>query len=263
MSTHDQDLAEAFDGQAERFERAPVQTDGTALGALVRFTGLEAGRRVLDCGCGPGLVAEAFLEAGCDVTGVDLSGEMVARARARCARFGARALFERASLMDGRVAGAFDAAISRSVLHHVSDAAAFVARQAELVRPGGVVVASDHVADPDPVRGTWQQDVERLRDRTHTRCLSPGALVELFALAGLEHVRYAEEPFELDFDEWFDRGTPAASKAEVRALLVSGSARGFVPAARADGGVTISCCRALVRGELPALPGLGGEARPR
>src|SRR4051812_11349050 len=112
MSDHDRALATAFDGQAARFERAPVQSDPAALAALVRFAGLAPGSEVLDAGCGPGLVAEAFLEAGHRVSGVDLSAEMVERARRRCARFGDRARFAQASIFDAAPGGPFDATVS-------------------------------------------------------------------------------------------------------------------------------------------------------
>src|SRR4051812_45742076 len=121
MAEHDRALAEAFDGQAERFERASVQSDPAALSRLVSFAGLPGGSRVLDAGCGPGLVSEAFLNDGHRVVGVDLSAEMVTRARARCARFGDLARFERGSVLDAVPGGPFDAAVSRYVVHHVTD----------------------------------------------------------------------------------------------------------------------------------------------
>ena len=64
-------------------------------------------------------------------------------------------------------------------------------------------------------------------------------------------MRLVEEDLQIDFDEWFDRGTPALPKAEVRAKLLAGQARGFDPLPRADGGITIRCVRALVRGVKP------------
>ena len=39
------------------------------------------------------------------------------------------------------------------------------------------------------------------------------------AWAGLEEVLLVEEPFTLDFDEWYDRGSPFESKADVRDRL--------------------------------------------
>src|SRR5438045_1414960 len=98
MSDHDERLAAAFDGQAAQFERAPVQSDPAALERLVRMADLPPGAWVLDAGCGPGLVSAALLHAGCRVLGVDLSNEMIARARRRCEAYGSRAQFERKSV---------------------------------------------------------------------------------------------------------------------------------------------------------------------
>jgi SAM-dependent methyltransferase len=246
-SRHDQELAAAFDSQAPLFERSPVSADQASLRRLVAFADLPPGSRLLDAGCGPGLVAEAFLAAGSDVLGVDLSEEMVRRARERCARFAGRARFERRSVLD-LGPELLDATLSRNVLHHVEDPGTFVRTQAALVRPGGVVVASDVTGDTDPDLQAWMQQVERLRDRTHTRNLPPGELLDLFARAGLVELRLVEEEVVLDFDEWFDRGTPVAPKAEVRALVLARRARAFPPEAAPGGAVRIRCRRALLRG---------------
>lgn len=253
-SEHDRSLAHAFDGQAAQFERAPVQSDPKALRRLVAFADLPAGSRVLDAGCGPGLVAEAFLEAGHAVAGIDLSAEMVARAERRCERFGDRAIFRCGSVFEDHpdLGGPFDAAVSRYVLHHVADPLAFIRCQAALLRPGGVLVLSDHTTDPDPSRASWHQQVEKARDQTHTANLTPVGLADLLAEAGLVAVRLIEEDFTLDFDEWFDRGTPAESKEAVRVRFLSGPpARGFQVMPRPDGGFTIACWRAIVRATKP------------
>ena len=94
------------------------------------------------------------LDAGLRVVGVDLSREMIERARKRCAAHGDRATFLQVSVFDRQLdaLGPFDGAISRYVLHHVVDPSAFVARQVELLRPGGVLVVCDHLTDPDPDR---------------------------------------------------------------------------------------------------------------
>jgi SAM-dependent methyltransferase len=252
VSDHDQQLARAFDSQAPLFERAPVQSDPAALARLVHFADLPADRLILDAGCGPGLVCAAFLAAGHRVAGVDLSGEMVSRAKIRCARYGERARFLQGSLFDKSIAelGPFDAAISRYVLHHVVDPAVFLARQVELLKPGGVVVVCDHVSDPDPAVAEHHNAIEVARDKTHTRNLTGGDIVDLLASAGLSSIRFAEESFVLDFDEWFDRGTPAEDKDVVRNHLLSGPAiRSFRAIALGDGVVRIEGIRASARGE--------------
>ncbi|WP_165073534.1 class I SAM-dependent methyltransferase [Paludisphaera rhizosphaerae] len=248
---HDEDLAGAFNDQAAKFEKAPVQSDPAALERLVRAADFPPGSRLLDAGCGPGLVAEAFLKAGFQVVGADLSPVMIERAQARCAPFGDAARFVQASIHSPEIAalGPFDGAYSRYVLHHVLDPRAFLARQIELVRPGGFVVLCDHLCSPDPARARKHQELEVARDRTHTRNLTGGQLVDLFAAAGLTEIRCVEEEFELDFDEWFDRGSPSESKDSVREVLLAGlDARGFRVAPGQKPSIRIECVRAIVRG---------------
>ncbi len=251
MNDHDQALSLAFDSQAPQFERAPVQSDPAALSRLVRETELPAGGLIFDGGCGPGLVAAALLDAGFRVVGVDLSQQMVERARKRCAAHGDRAAFLQASIFDRRLdaEGPFDGAISRYVLHHVVEPSAFVARQVELLRPGGILVACDHLTDPDPVLAEHHRKLEWARDHTHTRSLTGGAIVNIFAAAGLREIRLVEESYALDFDEWFDRGSPVDTKENVRESLLTGPrARGFAPELRPDGSIRIEGIRAIVRG---------------
>lgn len=247
MKPHDRELQRAFDGQAAGFESSPVPTDAAALQRLVAFARLPAGTRLLDAGCGPGLVAEAFLAAGCSVHGVDLSAEMLRRARERCARFGDRASFDQVPVALAP-AGPFDAAVSRFVVHHVEEPRAFLRAQVSRVRAGGAVVLCDHVTDPDPAAALGHQQIERARDRSHTHNLTSGGLADALAAAGLSAVELLEEDLLLDFDEWFDRGTPALPKAEVRERVLEGRARGFTPTLRSDGGITLRCVRVLARG---------------
>ena len=192
------------------------------------------------------------------MTGVDLSEEMVA-APGPAAPGSATGPVSSAVALSTVTGGPFDATISRYVLHHVADPAAFVRRQVELIRPGGLVVLSDHTTDPDPTLADRHNAIERLRDRTHTRNLSPGTIVDLLASAGLGEIRLVEEAFTLDFDEWFDRGTPAAPKDEVRARS-SIAADPRVPGGRSSppGQVTIHCWRAIVRGR----KSVEGDGRP-
>jgi 2-polyprenyl-3-methyl-5-hydroxy-6-metoxy-1,4-benzoquinol methylase len=249
MSNHDHALAAAFDKRAAQFEKAPVQTDPDLLACLIQAADFPAGGRILDAGCGPGLVAEALLQAGYRVVGVDLSAEMIIRARQRCAPYGERASFEQKSLFDAALSGPFDGAISRFVLHHTPDPLAFIRRQAQLLRPGGVLAACDHTTDPDNTCRSWHQRIERARDRTHTCNPTPGEMVDWFVAAGLVDLRFIEAPLVLDFDEWFDRGTPAEDKATVRQWLLSGpSARGYRPRVQEDGRVRIEGWLGIVRG---------------
>jgi 2-polyprenyl-3-methyl-5-hydroxy-6-metoxy-1,4-benzoquinol methylase len=251
MTDHDQQLAEGFDAQAPKFERAPVQSDPAAIERLVRHADFPPGGRVLDAGCGPGLVSSGLLDAGLHVVGVDLSTEMIERARKRCAAHADRARFLRGSVFDPVLDpfAPFDGTLSRFVLHHVVDPLAFLTRQVALVRRGGVVVACDHSTDPNPDIAAHHNALEIARDRTHTRNLTSGELVDLVARVGLNEIRLVEDSFTLDFDEWFDRGTPGDTKDAVRGRLLSGPvSRSFRPSVMGDGSIRIDGIRTIVRG---------------
>src|SRR6202042_1570180 len=89
------------------------------------------GRRVLDVGCGTGIVARLFQAAGAEVLGVDPDERMAAQARARGLEV------EVARIEDWDPAGrAFDAVVAGQAWHWV-DPVAGAARAAQALRPGG------------------------------------------------------------------------------------------------------------------------------
>jgi len=96
------------------------------------------GRRVLDAGCGGGLVARELAAAGAEVVGVDRSrGSLGVARRAVGTRFApAQGRLERLPF----AAGAFDAVVAADVLEHLPDLPAAVAELARVLAPGGSFV---------------------------------------------------------------------------------------------------------------------------
>lgn len=101
------------------------------------------GLRILDIGCGGGLVCEPLTRLGAAVTGIDPSEETVSIARAHAKGAGLPVTYEATTAEALLARGmSFDAVLALEVVEHVEDVQAFVATVAGLVRPGGAVVFS-------------------------------------------------------------------------------------------------------------------------
>jgi len=97
------------------------------------------GLRLLDVGCGGGLLSEAFASMGCDVTGVDRSAPTLAAARAHAERSGLaiRYLEGSADALPFE-SQSFDIVCCCDVLEHVDDPGMVVREISRVLRPGGV-----------------------------------------------------------------------------------------------------------------------------
>jgi 2-polyprenyl-6-hydroxyphenyl methylase/3-demethylubiquinone-9 3-methyltransferase len=103
-----------------------------------------AGRRVVDVGCGGGLLSESLARAGAQVTGVDLAPGMVEVARLHAAE-GSLAIDYRvasAEELAQAMPGQFHVVTCMEMLEHVPDPAAMTATLARLLAPGGALFVS-------------------------------------------------------------------------------------------------------------------------
>lgn len=104
-----------------------------------------AGKRILDLGCGGGLLAEAMAERDAHVTGADLSAELITAASRHASERGFDIDYvhgDAETLLKSGGAGKFDAVTCLEMLEHVDDPGAVVGACTKLVRPGGDIVFS-------------------------------------------------------------------------------------------------------------------------
>jgi len=101
-------------------------------------------KRVLDVGCGGGILAEAMARAGAIVTGIDLSEKPLGVARLHQLESGVAVDYRlvAAEAFAAEVPASFDVVTCMELLEHVPDPASTVAACARLVKPGGLVVCA-------------------------------------------------------------------------------------------------------------------------
>ncbi len=103
-----------------------------------------AGKRVIDIGCGGGILAESMARKGADVTGIDLSDKALKVADLHSLESGAKVRYKliAAEAMAETEPGQYDVVTCMEMLEHVPDPAAIVQACAALVKPGGHVFLS-------------------------------------------------------------------------------------------------------------------------
>ncbi|WP_306606396.1 bifunctional 2-polyprenyl-6-hydroxyphenol methylase/3-demethylubiquinol 3-O-methyltransferase UbiG [Azonexus sp.] len=102
------------------------------------------GKRVLDVGCGGGLLSEGMAALGADVTGIDLSDKPLGVARLHLLESGHKVDYRKVSVeaLADEMPGAFDAVTCLEMLEHVPNPSSVITACARLVKPGGQVFFS-------------------------------------------------------------------------------------------------------------------------
>ena len=102
------------------------------------------GKRVLDVGCGGGILAEAMAARGAEVTGIDLADKPLKVAQLHLLESGLQVEYRLAApeALAREMPASFDVVTCMEMVEHVPDPAEVVRACAELVRPGGHVFFS-------------------------------------------------------------------------------------------------------------------------
>jgi 2-polyprenyl-6-hydroxyphenyl methylase/3-demethylubiquinone-9 3-methyltransferase len=138
-----------FDAIAHRFwdpdgEFRPLHLINPVRTAYVAARCQLKGARMVDVGCGGGLLCEALAALGAQVTGIDLAPAMLETARLHAAERGVSIDYRLlgAETLAASAPGAFEVVTCMEMIEHVPDPAGVVAALGTLVRPGGAVFVS-------------------------------------------------------------------------------------------------------------------------
>ena len=153
-----------------------------------------AGLRILDIGCGGGLLCEPMARLGATVVGVDPAARNIPVARLHAEQSGLTIDYRVSTAEALAEAGEmFDVVLNMEVVEHVPDPLSYLTACARLLRPGGLMVCSTINRNPKSfamaiVGAEWV--MRWLPKGTHEwkKFITPDELFDLIARAGLDPV---------------------------------------------------------------------------
>lgn len=153
-----------------------------------------AGLRVLDIGCGGGLLCEPMARLGADVVGADAAEGNIPVAKLHAAQSGLTIDYRHTTAEALAAAGEqFDVILNMEVIEHVADTSGYMAACAALLKPGGLMICStlNRTARSFALAIIGAEHVMRwLPKGTHdwNRFITPTELAALITVAGLDQV---------------------------------------------------------------------------
>jgi SAM-dependent methyltransferase len=226
-------ITDEFTRQAQTFAAWAEKVDADVGARFGGALGEAASGRLIDIACGPGVVTAALAPNAASVVAFDATAEMLAKAKARCAKAGVNNVeFKSGDAEHLPFADAqFDGAVTRAAVHHFVDPQNAINEMFRVLRPGGVAVIADVTSSVNAEESQLHNAIERLRDPSHVRMLPASALDAAARRAGFRDLEAATWDMDRELEEWLTivsdpvRSDPV--RTVVRALAESGRSAGI------------------------------------
>lgn len=235
-------VREEFTRQAVAYAAAPVITDAERLARLVRAINPQPEARAVEVATGPGYVGMALAARCREVIGLDLTPAPIAIAERTSRERGITNVRFQVGDAEHLPFGdeEFDIAVCRFAFHHFERPETVLAEMTRVCRSGGTVAIEDLFSSEHRERADYMNEVERLRDHSHTTALTSAELIAMTRKLGLEIESMHSDRLVVDMEDWMKGAQTSDGDAREIRRLVSDDMRrnlsGMLPFER-DGAV--------------------------
>ena len=205
---HKEAVQKQFTKTAEAFSTFAVRDTPEVLQEKVDFPRPQPTDAVLDVACGPGAFAIAIAPRVQLVRGVDLTPEMLRRARAHQAEKQiANAAFIQSEAEQLPFAdGSFDLVSCQCSFHHLPKPQRVLREMVRVTKPEGRLLIIDPLAPEIDAKYETYNRIEQLRDPSHALTLRLTEFLRLFDEEGLDILRQSIRRRPRSFNNWMLRG---------------------------------------------------------
>ena len=211
---------EQFARQSHRYGQGHILENTTDIAEALKGIDLPPRARVLDVATGAGHTGVYFAGLGHDVTVADIARPMLDLAVENAARKGLTVRTQQHPAEEfPNPDAAFDLVTCRVAAHHFSSPSSFVRESARVLVPGGHFLLIDGSVEDDQTEAEeWIHAVEKLRDPSHNRFLTPRQWTAHCEAAGLSVIRTTLTPFKQPDLNWYFE-TAATTPENRRAVM--------------------------------------------
>jgi SAM-dependent methyltransferase len=214
---------EQFGNRSDHYGQGHILANVEDVHAAIQTINLPARAKVLDVATGAGHTGLYLASLGHDVTLADIAQPMLDKAAQLAAERGLSVkTVQHPAEHFPHAADTFDLVTCRVAAHHFSFPDKFIAETARVLKPGGYFLLIDGtVADDQAEAEAWLHAVEKLRDPSHNRFLTPGAWSALCQSNGLAVQSVTLFPFKQPDLNWYfeTAGTPDRNRIKVLELI--------------------------------------------
>lgn len=203
---HNEKIVEQFSKQAVSFTK--IQGHYDSVDTLIKMSEVSKQDRVLDMACGTGIMACGFAKIAKEVIGLDITQEMLKQAHKKQNEENLTNIhFEigdvEALPYDDE---SFDIVVTRYSFHHFLDVKKVFEEMIRVCKKGGKVMVVDVALEKQFEKAF--NEMERLRDPSHTKALSKKEFENLFADARLSEHKISSYEVEVELEEQLNASFP-------------------------------------------------------